>query len=215
MLGKCFPPWTVTRSAWAVAQERGVSGIDVMLFSQHGTRLVHWYRVFTDNKQHQLLWFFFHDKAYCLHPPGLGRGLLGDQTQLGLRHTQKNDTSKISDTSRPCTSYADHAPPVRKAARAVATVMLPADAPALDYHALMAPAVNLSFLGQPWPSLKVSLLLPQSSVSAPDPAQSPADEFATQHYPSLPGSRTSTPPTSHCSPPRWVLLLRFPRLGRQ
>ena len=66
MLGKCFPPWTVTRSAWAVAQERGVSGIDVMLFSQHGTRLVHWYRVFTDNMQHQLLWGLFMTKLTAL-----------------------------------------------------------------------------------------------------------------------------------------------------
>ena len=44
---------------------------------------------------------------------------------------------------------------------------------------------------------KVSLPLPQSAVSVPvptpDPAQSPADGMVNQQYPSLPGSRTSTP----------------------
>ena len=45
--------------------------------------------------------------------------------------------------------------------------------------------------------LNVSMPLPPSAVSAPGPtpdtAQSPADEFVTQHYPFLPGSQTSTP----------------------
>ena len=87
------------------------------------------------------------------------------------------------------------------------------------------------------PTLKVSLSLPHSAVSVPDstpaPVQSPADEFATQDYSSLPGSRTSTP-TNEMSgsrmstptyeslsialtlpcPRRWVLLLWCPRLGR-
>ena len=52
MLGKCFLPWTVTRSAWVSAVGPRVSGIatDVMLFSQHGARLVHRYHVFADNR---------------------------------------------------------------------------------------------------------------------------------------------------------------------
>ena len=62
----------------------------------------------------------------------------------------------------------------------------------------MAPAVNSSSLGQPRPTLKVSLPLPQFAVSAPgpapDPAQSPVNAFAAPNSPSLPGSRTSTPP---------------------
>ena len=56
-LGKCFPPWTVTRSAWAAVLGARVSGIatDVMLFSQHGARLVHRYRVLADSVPYQSL----------------------------------------------------------------------------------------------------------------------------------------------------------------
>ena len=57
------------------------------------------------------------------------------------------------------------------------------DAPAFDYCALIAPAVNLSSPGQLRLTLKVSLPLPKFDVSAPGPApapaQSPADEFVT------------------------------------
>ena len=50
-LGKCFPPWTVTRAARTAALGPKVSSIatDMMLFRQHGARLVHWYRVYADN----------------------------------------------------------------------------------------------------------------------------------------------------------------------
>ena len=147
-LGKCFPPWTVTRSAWASALRARVSRIatDVMLFSQHGARLIQRYHVFADSVPHQSL---------------------------------------------------DNAPPARKAARAMTKVTSMAEAlanaPAFAYRAPMAPAVNLSFPGQPRPTPRMSLPLPQSAMSVPgltpDPAQSPA----TQQYPSLPGSRTSTP----------------------
>ena len=44
-LGKWFPPWTVTRTAWNAALTQTVSGIstDVVLFSEHGAQLVHHY----------------------------------------------------------------------------------------------------------------------------------------------------------------------------
>ena len=37
-IGKCFPPWTVTRTAWNATLKQTVSDIatDIMLFSQHG-----------------------------------------------------------------------------------------------------------------------------------------------------------------------------------
>ena len=90
----------------------------------------------------------------------------------------------------------------------------------------MAPAVGTVSPGLPRPTLKVSLLLPQSAVWAPgptpDPAQSPADEFATQNYPSLSGPARRPPPTSYSRliqmllcPHHGVLLLWCPRLGRQ
>ena len=49
-LGKWFPPWTVTRSAWNMALKTNVLGIsiDVVLFSEHGAQLFHHYRVFGD-----------------------------------------------------------------------------------------------------------------------------------------------------------------------
>ena len=45
-----FPPWSVTQTAWNAALKPKVSGVatDVMLFSQHGARLVHRYRVYRD-----------------------------------------------------------------------------------------------------------------------------------------------------------------------
>ena len=56
-LGRCFPPWTVTRSAWVVALRPRVSGIatDVLLFSQHDAWLVHRCREFADSVPHQPL----------------------------------------------------------------------------------------------------------------------------------------------------------------
>ena len=63
-LGKCFLPWTVTRSAWVAALRPRVSGIatDVMLFSQHGARLIQRYRVFADSVPHQSLCGLFKTK---------------------------------------------------------------------------------------------------------------------------------------------------------
>ena len=56
-LGRCFPPWTVTRSAWVVVLRPRVSGIatDVLLFSQHDAWLVHRCREFADSVPHQPL----------------------------------------------------------------------------------------------------------------------------------------------------------------
>ena len=50
MLGKYFPPWTVTCETWHAVLRPGVSGIatDAMLFHQHGHRLVHRYRIYKD-----------------------------------------------------------------------------------------------------------------------------------------------------------------------
>ena len=97
-----------------------------------------------------------------------------------------------------------HAPPARIAVRVSATVTAIAGtstaAPRLqipDCRAPMSPAVGPVSSGLPRPTMKVSLPLPQSTVSVPvptpDPAQSSADEMVNQQYPSLPGSRTSTP----------------------
>ena len=45
-----YRPWTVTRVAWSAVLMPNVSGIttDVVLFSEHGARLVHHYRVYGD-----------------------------------------------------------------------------------------------------------------------------------------------------------------------
>ena len=53
-LGKYLPPWTVTRAAWNAVLCPGMSGIatDVMLFNQHGGRLVHRYRMYADPLPH-------------------------------------------------------------------------------------------------------------------------------------------------------------------
>ena len=56
-LGKYFPPWKVTCATWIVVLRPGVSCIamDVMLFHQHGARLVHRYRVYADPLPHESL----------------------------------------------------------------------------------------------------------------------------------------------------------------
>ena len=205
-LGTYFPPWTVTRSAWAIALGARVSGIatDVMLFSQHGARLVHRYHVFASSMSHQSLRgsfmkklsdFTHHASAEDRSAFKRGRDSSAESTPLPLRPAQTPPTPL-----GPAHRTLDHAPPARKAARAAATVTstfeASADAPAFDYHAPMAPAVNLSPSGQPRPTLQVSLPLHQLAVSAPGPApapaQSPTAELVTQE--SLSGSCTSTTP---------------------
>ena len=56
-LDKYFPPWMVTRIAWNVVLRPGMSVIttDVMLFHQHGGRLVHQYRIYADPLPHMSL----------------------------------------------------------------------------------------------------------------------------------------------------------------
>ena len=73
MLAKCFPPWTVTHSAWTATPRPKVSGIsaDVMLFSQQGVRLVHRYYVFDDNVTHPSFLGIIHAESYHMHEPGL------------------------------------------------------------------------------------------------------------------------------------------------
>ena len=46
-LGPCFPPWMVMREVWRKTLMQQVSGVstDVLLFSEHGSTLVHHYRV--------------------------------------------------------------------------------------------------------------------------------------------------------------------------
>ena len=53
-MGNYFPPWMVTSETWHVVLHLGVSGIvtDVMLFHQHGGRLVHRYRIYKDPLPH-------------------------------------------------------------------------------------------------------------------------------------------------------------------
>ena len=53
-LGKWFPPWTVTYQTWKDALNPRISGVstDVLLFSECGHALVHYYRVFTKGISH-------------------------------------------------------------------------------------------------------------------------------------------------------------------
>ena len=69
-LGKWFPPWTV-------ALKPNASGIatDVVLFSQHGARLVHHYRVYGEYVSHSSLHGTFMAKLSGVHEPGLNTGL--------------------------------------------------------------------------------------------------------------------------------------------
>ena len=48
ILGRCFPPWKVTRVAWNMALNTNVSGVstNAAQFNVHGSQLVHHYRVF-------------------------------------------------------------------------------------------------------------------------------------------------------------------------
>ena len=56
-LGRCFPPWTVTRAAWHKALKPEVSGVltDAVLFSENESQLVHHYRVFDQSMAHASL----------------------------------------------------------------------------------------------------------------------------------------------------------------
>ena len=59
-LGRRFPHWTVTRAAWHRALKPQVSGVStdvvmVVLFSEHGSSLVHHYRVFGRSAAHASL----------------------------------------------------------------------------------------------------------------------------------------------------------------
>ena len=53
-LGRWFPPWTVTRTAWHTALKSKVSGVsmDVDLTGMNGSQLVHHYRVFRQCAAH-------------------------------------------------------------------------------------------------------------------------------------------------------------------
>ena len=53
-LGRWFPPWKVTRSAWHKAHKPHVSGVstDAVLFSDNGSQLVYHYRVFGQSVAH-------------------------------------------------------------------------------------------------------------------------------------------------------------------
>ena len=56
-MGKWFPPWTVTRTAWKAAFKPKVSGIstDAALFREHEAQLVNHYRVLGDCVAHAAL----------------------------------------------------------------------------------------------------------------------------------------------------------------
>ena len=57
ILGKFFPPWTVSRDFWHAALQPGISGIavDLRLFHESGCRLVHKYRIYSDPLPHPAL----------------------------------------------------------------------------------------------------------------------------------------------------------------
>ena len=56
-VSRAFPPWTVSREFWQKALRPDVSSIvvDVQLFHEAGSRLVHTYRVYKDPLPHQAL----------------------------------------------------------------------------------------------------------------------------------------------------------------
>ena len=56
-VSRSFPPWTVPRELWQMALQPEVSGIvvDVRLFHEAGSRLVHKYRVYKDPLRHPAL----------------------------------------------------------------------------------------------------------------------------------------------------------------
>ena len=152
----------MTRSAWATALGARVSGIatDVMLFSQHGARLVHRYPVLANSMPHQsLCGLFMTNFSDFTHQASAEAHSVAKR---GRYSSEESTPPPIWPAQTPPTPHGpahrtpDHAPPARKAARATATVMSTAEcsanAPAFDYHAPMAPAINLSSwarLGRP------------------------------------------------------------------
>ena len=193
-LGKYFSLWTVTRAAWTAVLRPGVSGIatDVMLFQQHGARLV--YRVYADNLPHNCKSlrgsFMLRLARFTLQASAEARSA----TKLGQDSCSESAPTLLGHAHR-----APHsAPPARRSARAAATVTFTADVSAdAPAPARAAPADGLVSPGLLRPILQVSLLLSQSVVLAPGPAlapvTSPAVGFAPQRSPPLPGSRSSTP----------------------
>ena len=184
MLGKCFPPWTVTHSAWASVSR--VSGIatDVMLFSQHGARLIHRYRVFADSVPQQSLRGSFMMKlsgspARPLQRPARRTSVAGIIVRSRLLH--------LSDVFRHLCPHsglyiAHRTTPLRPG-------RLREPRPQLRRRPKPRPMLLLLYTVPRW-----RLLLTCAPGPAPAPAQSPADEFDTLDCPSPPGSRTSTPP---------------------
>ena len=113
-LGKCFPPWTVTRAAWIAALGHTVSGIatDVMLFRQHGARFVYRYRVYADNLPHQSLCGSFMAK----------RSRFTRQASAAARLASEHGRDSSSESAPLLLGHPhrtpDSTPPARKFARA-------------------------------------------------------------------------------------------------
>ena len=192
-LGKYFLPWTVTRAAWTAVLRPGVSGIttDMMLFHQHGARLVHRYRVYADNLPHRSLRGFFMLR--------LARFTL-QASCVEARSATKHGRDSRSELAHTLLGHAHHTPdstpPAWRSACAAATVTSTADVSAdAPVPARAAPADGPVSPGLLRPIIRVSL--PLSVVSAPGPAPAlvmlPEVASALQRSPPLPGSRTSTP----------------------
>ena len=154
----------------------------VMLFSQHGARLVHRYRVFAYSVLYQsfrglfmtkLSGFTHQASAKACSVAKRGRDSSAESTPSPLQ-SLPTPPSPLG----PAHHTPDNAPPARKAALATATITsaaeVSANAPVFVYRAPMAPAVNWSSPGQLQPTSRMSLPRPQLAVSAPGPASAPA-----------------------------------------
>ena len=107
------------RLAWCAALKPNVSGIatNVVLFSQHGARLVHHYRVYGEHVSHSSLRGTFMTCAEARSVAKRGR----DSSTESVRRRVVRHRHPSSLTHR----TADHDPPARKAARAVASASHP------------------------------------------------------------------------------------------
>ena len=164
-----------------------------MLFRQHDARLVHRYCVlcvYSDNLPHQSLRGSFMAK--------LSR--FTRRASAEARSAAKRSRDSISESAPTLLGHAhrtpDSAPPARKSARATATVMSAAgasiDAPALTQDPLLHipdSSVPLALAdgpvspGLPRPTLKISLPLSKSVVSAPGPSPAPVEsEFSSSAW---------------------------------
>ena len=158
----------MTRLAWCAALKPNVSGIatNVVLFSQHGARLVHHYRVYGEYVSHSSLRGTFMAKLSefmnraCAEARSVAkRGRDSSTESVRRRVVRHRHPSSLTHRT------ADHDPPARKAARAVASASHPSslthrtadhDPPARKAARAVAPATSplepYSPHGRPRPS---------------------------------------------------------------